>query len=147
MDSFTPKSRFPLSFRVIAASLIVALMTTWIAPPSFAQIPFILPTPGVKVGLSPEYTPALLKGITIHPENPLQFDFLMNPGEKPLAGRAEEEEYERLIKYFLAALTVPEKDLWVNLSPYEGDRMISPSFGQTEMGRDLLAQDYLLKQI
>ncbi|MBF0595040.1 MAG: hypothetical protein HQL22_08730 [Candidatus Omnitrophica bacterium] len=53
----------------------------------------------------------------------------------------------RLIKYFLASLTVPEKDLWVNLSPYEQDRIVSNAFGQTEMGRDLLAQDYLLKQI
>ncbi|MDO8674486.1 MAG: hypothetical protein Q7K71_00005, partial [Candidatus Omnitrophota bacterium] len=53
----------------------------------------------------------------------------------------------KLIKYFLASLTVPEKDLWVNLSPYEKDRIVPTSFGQTEMGRDLLAQDYLLKQI
>ncbi len=56
-------------------------------------------------------------------------------------------EASKLIKYFLAALTVPEKDLWVNLSPYEKDRIVPDAFGQTEMGRDLLAQDYLLKQI
>jgi len=53
----------------------------------------------------------------------------------------------RLIKYFLASLTIPEKDLWVNLSPYEKDRIIPQSFGLTEMGRDLLAEDYMLKQI
>ena len=35
----------------------------------------------------------------------------------------------------------------INLSPYEKDRIIPPSFGQTEMGRDLLAEDYILKQI
>ncbi|MBF0388320.1 MAG: hypothetical protein HQL20_10815 [Candidatus Omnitrophica bacterium] len=35
----------------------------------------------------------------------------------------------------------------INLSPYEGDRMISDTFGLTEMGRDLLAEDYLLKQL
>src|SRR5262249_36750514 len=56
-------------------------------------------------------------------------------------------ESTKLIKYFLAALTIPEKDLWVNLSPYEKDRIVPENFGQTEMGRDLLAQDYLLKQI
>ena len=53
----------------------------------------------------------------------------------------------KLIKYFLASLTIPEKDLWVNLSPYEKDRIIPQSFGLTEMGRDLLAEDYMLKQI
>ena len=56
-------------------------------------------------------------------------------------------ESSKLIKYFLASLTIPEKDLWVNLSPYEKDRIVPQEFGQTEMGRDLLAQDYLLKQI
>jgi len=52
-----------------------------------------------------------------------------------------------LIKYFLASLTIPENDLWVNLSPYEKNRIVPGSFGLTEMGRDLLAQDYMLKQI
>ena len=52
-----------------------------------------------------------------------------------------------MIKYFLASLTIPEKDLWVNLSPYEKDRIIPNSFGLTEMGWDLLAEDYMLKQV
>src|SRR5581483_11046587 len=42
---------------------------------------------------------------------------------------------------------IPESDLWVNLSPYEKNRIIPQSFGLTEMGRDLLAEDYILKQI
>ncbi|MEI7999122.1 MAG: hypothetical protein WCH62_06430, partial [Candidatus Omnitrophota bacterium] len=66
------------------------------------------------------------------------------------SGTTQEElkaEATKLIKYFLASMTIPEKDLWVNLSPYEKDRIIPQSFGLTEMGRDLLAQDYMLKQI
>ena len=35
----------------------------------------------------------------------------------------------------------------INLSPYEKNRIVEDNFGKTEMGRDLLAQDYLLKQI
>ncbi|MBF0387840.1 MAG: hypothetical protein HQL20_08295 [Candidatus Omnitrophica bacterium] len=35
----------------------------------------------------------------------------------------------------------------INLSPFEKNRIIPDNFGSTEMGRDLLAQDYLLKQI
>ncbi|MBF0489448.1 MAG: hypothetical protein HQL15_02360 [Candidatus Omnitrophica bacterium] len=57
------------------------------------------------------------------------------------------QESTKLIKYFLASITTPEKDMWVNLSPYEKDRIVPESFGQTEMGRDLLAQDYMLKQV
>ncbi|MBI4309267.1 MAG: hypothetical protein HY591_02935, partial [Candidatus Omnitrophica bacterium] len=56
-------------------------------------------------------------------------------------------ESMKLIKYFLASMTVPEKDLWVNLSPYEKDRMVASNLGQTAMGRDMLAQDYILKQL
>jgi len=47
----------------------------------------------------------------------------------------------------LASLAIPEADQWVNLSPYESNRIIKDDFGKTEMGRDLLAQDYILKQI
>jgi len=56
-------------------------------------------------------------------------------------------ESSKLVKYFLASITTPENDLWVNLSPYEKNRIIPESFGQTDMGRDLLGEDYILKQI
>ena len=74
----------------------------------------------------------------------------MDQGDRrPVTRPAEgpQRDASRLIKYFFAALTVPEKDLWVNLSPYEKDRIAPVAFARTEMGRDLLAQDYLLKQL
>jgi len=112
--------------------------------PVFAQ-EFYLPAPGTRVSLSPEFNPSILKGIKVHPENPLRFDFILDQGD---AGEGDlKEKASRLIKYFLASLTIPEGDLWVNLSPYEKNRVIPQSFGLTEMGRDLLAQDYMLKQI
>jgi CheY-like chemotaxis protein len=108
---------------------------------------FRLPAPGAMVHLSPEFTPAHLQGITIHPDNALQFDFLIYKGDQDLEGNQKKEEYKKLVKYFLASLTIPDEDQWVNLSPYEKDRIIKDDFGKTEMGRDLLAQDYMLKQI
>jgi hypothetical protein len=117
--------------------------------PVFAQIDPIprMPKPGAMVHLSPAYTPAYLKGIVIHPENALKFDFIIYKGDKPLSDAQKREEYTKLTKYFLASLAIPDDDQWVNLSPYEKDRIIKDDFGKTEMGRDLLAQDYLLKQI
>ena len=56
-------------------------------------------------------------------------------------------EVEKVIRYFMTTLTVPDDEMWVNLSPYEEDRIIADGLGQTEMGRDMLAQDYLLKQL
>ncbi len=111
---------------------------------SYAQS-LTLPAPGIPVALSQAFQPVNLKGIKIDPVNPLRFDFIIDKGTSFTPGM-KEVDY-RLIKYFLAALTVPEKDLWVNLSPYEKDRIIPDAFGLTEMGRDLLGQDYILKQI
>src|SRR5471030_2240271 len=106
-----------------------------------------MPNPGMRVHLSPDFTPAELKGITIHPENPLMFDFIVHRGDKVLSYAKKKEEYKRLIKYFLASLAVPDEDQWVNLSPYEKDRIIKDDFGKTEMGRELLDQDYILKKV
>src|SRR5208283_5492234 len=108
---------------------------------------FRLPAPGVMVHLSPEFNPPILKGIKVHPDNPFHFDFILDKGDSELNNDQIKNESSKLIKYFLASLTIPEKDLWVNLSPYEKDRIIPNSFGLTEMGRDLLSEDYLLKQI
>ncbi len=152
--------------RLWAGVLVFAFLgNILVAPPVHAQ-ELILPQPGVRVALSPAFNPPVLKGIKVHPDNPFRFEFILDQGDglgtdansavRPILGQelgsvpkneALKEEANKLIKYFLASLTVPEKDLWVNLSPYEKDRIVPQSFGLTEMGRDLLAQDYLLKQI
>jgi len=92
-------------------------------------------------------TPPVLKGITIYPDNPFKFDFILDKGDSKLDETSKKEEATKLIKYFLASLTTPEEQLWVNLSPYEQDRIIPEALGVTELGRDLLAQDYILKQL
>lgn len=106
-----------------------------------------LPPVGAMLELTENFSPVLVQGITIHPNDPLKFDFLLDIGENNLSDEQIRQESTRLAKYFLATLTVPEEELWVNLSPYEKDNMIPPAFGETEMGRDLLAQDYVLKQL
>ncbi|MBF0595362.1 MAG: hypothetical protein HQL22_10420, partial [Candidatus Omnitrophica bacterium] len=113
---------------------------------SWAQSAAPMTAPGSMVALSAAFIPPTLKGLKVYPNNPFQLDFILEKGKKtPLNVRGPVAQ--RLVKYFLAALTVPEKELWVNLSPYEKERIIPDSFGETTLGRDLLAQDYLLKQI
>jgi len=153
MISFIEKRNSTLSYRFICSFIAFTFLFSMILPPgtSYAQLisPTILnlPAPGVMVTTTPGFMPTLIKGITINPENPLQFDFIVDTGDTGIAGDKLRTESNKLIKYFLASLTVPENELWVNLSPYEKGRIISDSFGDTEMGRDLLAQDYLLKQL
>ncbi|MBF0595624.1 MAG: hypothetical protein HQL22_11765, partial [Candidatus Omnitrophica bacterium] len=107
-----------------------------------------LPQPGAMVALSLAFNPPVLKGVTLHPEDPFKFDFILDKGDVGNdRDHSLQDESSRLVKYFLSSVTTPEKDMWVNLSPYEKDRIIPDEFGQTDMGRDLLAQDYMLKQI
>ncbi|MBF0510801.1 MAG: hypothetical protein HQL13_00560 [Candidatus Omnitrophica bacterium] len=143
--------RSPLVVLTLASFLL-----TGIGPMPVNAYDYRLPAPGVMVHLSLPFNPPILKGIKVHPENPFYFDFILDKGDSPsvIAGRAKQSlqeqlktEATKLIKYFLASITIPEKDLWVNLSPYEKYRIIPQSFGLTQMGRDLLALDYILKQI
>ena len=114
---------------------------------SYAQNIVTMPAPGTMVSLSETFAPPLLKGIKVYHNDPFRFDFILDTGDATESDQQLKTDSNRLIKYFLASLTVPEKDLWVNLSPYEKNRIVPEAFGQTEMGRDLLAQDYILKQI
>ena len=88
-----------------------------------------------------------IRGIKIYPQDPLRFNFFVDRGRFGLKDQSLMIESKRLIKYFLAALTTPEEQMWVNLSPSEKERIIPDAFGRTGMGRDLLTQDYLLKQL
>ncbi|MBF0483879.1 MAG: hypothetical protein HQL25_04140 [Candidatus Omnitrophica bacterium] len=108
-----------------------------------------LPVPGTMVLPTSAYIPVMMKGLQVHPDNPLLFDFILDTGKSGLKIDAPEfkNESQKLIKYFLASLTIKENDLWVNLSPTEKDRIIPDVLSKTELGRDMLAQDYILKQL
>ena len=121
-----------------------------------------LPVPGTMVGESATFSPLALKGLIVNPQKPLEFQFIVDTGDEyrhfdnnyrhPERSEGSQQEQlktqsTQLVKYFLAGLTIPEGDLWVNLSPYEKTRMVPEALGQTDLGRDLLAQDYILKQL
>ncbi len=148
--------KYNIFFRLTALLMILTLSISLIIPLPcvYAQSMGVtsgsglnLPATGTMVSISNSFAPPIIQGLTIHPNNPLNFDFIIDTGDDDLKGEEFKEESTKLIKYFLASLTVPEKELWVNLSPYESDRIIPDALGITEMGRDMLAQDYLLKQL
>ncbi|MBF0511714.1 MAG: hypothetical protein HQL13_05220, partial [Candidatus Omnitrophica bacterium] len=132
--------------------ILVCFVSTGMMGTSSLAREYALPNPGEMIHLSPPFNPPVLKGIKVYPDNPLKFEFILDRGDSPSffkegVGGSLKQEATKLIKYFLASLTTPENDLWVNLSPYEKNRIIPASFGLTEMGRDVLAEDYILKQI
>ncbi|MCB9756831.1 MAG: hypothetical protein H6753_00225 [Candidatus Omnitrophica bacterium] len=135
--------------RSMASGILLAFIVNMIlAPvsPALAQSA-ALPLPGEMVYQSPSYSPAVLRGLQYFPDDPLKFNFIIDPGDEILSEASLKTQSEQLIKYFLASLTVPDQNMWVNLSPDEKTRIIPDGFGSTQMGMTLLAQDYLLKQL
>lgn len=139
--------------KVFTTFLTVVLMGTMLVPPGTAVAQgalgqgYSLPAPDRFLPSSTAYVPAVIKGLSFDAKDPLRFRFIVDTGDSNLEGVALQEEARKLVKYFMAGLTTPDKDFWVNLSPYEKERIIPESFGNTEMGRDLLGQDYVLKQL
>ena len=85
---FIRKRRFRARGRVLILSLLIPFLGMSITPVSYAQsLPAgqagvaNLPAPGTMITLSPSYTPAIVEGITIYPDNPLQFDFIKPEGQ------------------------------------------------------------------
>ena len=95
-------------YRIFSLFLVAVFLSNDLCPLSlYAQTApastFLnLPVPGARVQMSQDFTPALLKGATIHADNPLKFDFIVGRGNDRLAGKSLEREAEKLIRYFLA---------------------------------------------
>ncbi len=132
--------------RTIALTVLIAFAGLLPASPSLAQVAY-LPTAGVMVNMTPKFDPMLVKGIKLYTDNPFKFDFIVDTGDEHLSQGQIKDQGQKLAAYFLASLTTPEPEMWVNLSPYEHSRIIPKAFGDTEMGKELLSEDYLLKQI
>ncbi|NLV67043.1 MAG: hypothetical protein GXY14_05135, partial [Spirochaetes bacterium] len=86
-------------------------------------------------------------GLKIDTANPLDLEFIIDTANEDLNDEQLREQSCRFIRYFLTCLTIPEKDMWVNLSPEEADRIISDELVKTEFGKGLLEQDCFLKRL
>lgn len=88
-----PSSRFKDSVFCRATSWIVSFLflTTSICPPPLAHAQvqpntvLNLPVPGTMVQTTSGYNPAIIRGLAINPDNPLQFDFIIDTGDDDLS--------------------------------------------------------------
>ncbi|HSV43366.1 MAG TPA: hypothetical protein VLJ10_02315, partial [Candidatus Bathyarchaeia archaeon] len=144
MTNFNKKNKL---FKPFITAVTVIFLISSLGTGSYATILPSLVEPGTLMSLSEPFNGPALLGIQIFPQDPLKFSFILGQGERPLDETSVRAISEKSIRYFLAGLAIPEQDLWVNLSPYESDRIISDVLGKTEIGQDMLAQDYILKQL
>lgn len=88
--------------------------------------------------------PPLLTGIELDRKDPLILHFYINNQNRY---KIKDLEVSRLVRYFLGFLAVSEDKYWVNLSPYEDKRIIPQDLAKLDIGKDLLIEDYILKQL
>lgn len=86
----------------------------------------------------------VLKGINFDSKNPFSLQFYLDRQDKKVVNK---QDLHRMVKYFLGFLAIPQDKLWVNLSPYESNRIIPDCLADLDIGKDLLLEDYLLKQL
>ena len=125
-------------FRLISLFIVVSIFTT----SAFAQVK--ISVSNKLVSISDSYSLPFIRGVKFDANNPFELEFILDRGNQ---NNVSNSDKEKLVRYFLAALTIPENKLWVNLSPYEKDRIVDDTVATTEIGETLLAQDYLLKQL
>ena len=112
--------------------------------PFAARFPFVPEVTSSVLPVEREVTEPRLCGVTYDPADPYR---LTAQFEHPKGRAPDRETKERLVRYFLAALTVPDAQQWVNLSPYEADRVMPAAYAATDAGADLLAEDLTLKHV
>src|SRR3990167_2645719 len=92
------------SIKTTACFILLFFTANSVIPPSYAQSILNLPAPGTMVSMSSTFAPPIIKGLTLYPDNPLRFDFIVDTGDNNLEGKEFEVESTKLIKYFLASL-------------------------------------------
>ena len=107
------KAKKSVVYRIFCLCLAWSFAFNLITPPSgWAQMATILnlPLPGAMVQPTALFNPAIVRGINIYPDNPFKFDFIIDKGDSGLKDEAFKSEANKLIKYFLASLTIPEDE-------------------------------------
>lgn len=148
MNNITHKTRISFLFKVICVTIAVLLAIESTAAYALEVARTnILPAASSDFLLGAKCNALLPQGLTIDPSQPFRFDLLVESSDAGMPDGVLREESQKLVKYFLASVAIPGNELWVNLSPRERDRMLTENFGRTDMGRDLMIQDYWLKTL
>ena len=102
----------------------------------------LLLRPGRKV------SPCILKGLRTADNNPTSLNFIVDGGDDhALTELIASGEYAKQLDYFNSALAVKEDNLHVEMSGNELDPMLPKPLVGTRLGRVLLSQDFVLKQL
>ena len=93
------------------------------------------------------YTPTRLTGMRVEVNEPWRVNFVVNTGNSGLSGESLQREADKVTAYFWENVAVAGENNWVNLSPFESNRMLPAPLGGTRLGRSYLEADLKLKEL
>jgi hypothetical protein len=93
------------------------------------------------------YTPTRLTAMRVEVNEPWGVNFVVNTGNSGLSGESLQREAEKVTAYFWESVAVAGENNWVNLSPFESNRMLPAPLGGTRLGRSYLETDLKLKEL
>lgn len=96
---------------------------------------------------SPTFVPVTARGMSVFDDRPTTPDFVIEGGDLGSHSPEFAVESTRVVNFFATAVTVPESEFWVNLSPDETNRMLGAGLTGTEAGHQLLELDVRLKRL
>jgi hypothetical protein len=146
--TFSIRALFIFLIALLLSSSLFIYKPTSTTNKAYASFLDYLPSSNKLLSLTSNYNYPLLKGIQFSLNHPFKFTFIIDKEDAyNLDKETLKKHLNRIIKYFLSSLTIKEENLWVNLNPYQKDKILPFSLGETSLGRDLLGSDYILKQL
>lgn len=127
---------------IIMCIVSVAVLTDILRVKECDALSGTLPSPTQVLETSKYGDLASFVGLRIDESDPFKINFVLDTAGNE---KYSQEHLNLLVEFFLSAVTLPKEKFWVNLSPYEQDRIIDEKLLDTSSGRLLLEQDYVLK--
>lgn len=104
-----------------------------------------LPSSGLRQVHSSTQSEIQIMGMKLF-KNQSLIEFYFDRGENSVNDVELNAKFQELVRYVFAGIILPNEDFWVNLSPNEPDRIMEETLANTELGKEMLFQDYILKQ-
>jgi len=64
--------------KLVCFTLLALFFVNSVVPPDFARAQVPAPSPNLLISLSPHYSPAIVRGLSIYPDDPFKFDFIID---------------------------------------------------------------------
>lgn len=98
--------------KIFSIALICCVIGAGLQPRPLGAQTVLLP-PDSAAGAVGLIRPVQMTGVLIDPKDAFSFDFIVEPGSFGSESEGFRAQTDKLLRYFFAALTIPERQMWV----------------------------------